>query len=206
MLKEDWAHSDVEYCLQELTSGRANYLGLMLLSNSQFYKMLNEMFSPEWLEATAHDVGLIKRNRKIDPVTLFWVLVLGFGVGFQRALALLRRAYQTASAKKLAPSAFYDRFTPELTAFFRECLAHRIANLAGQASLTLSEKLNGFKDLVVADGTVIRLHDKLSQQFPGTRGKAEIKIHAAVGITGNTKSVAIHSGKTADVKTVLPTS
>ena len=86
----------------------------ILFNNSQFYKMLNEMFSPEWLEATAHDVGLIKRNRKIDPVTLFWVLVLGFGVGFQRTLALLRRAYQTASAKKLAPSAFYDRFTPEL--------------------------------------------------------------------------------------------
>ena len=68
--------------------------------------------------------------------------------------------------------------------------------------MPLSEKLNGFKDLVVADGTVIRLHDKLSQQFPGTRGKAEIKIHAAVGITGNTKSVAIYSGKTADVKTL----
>jgi hypothetical protein len=68
--------------------------------------------------------------------------------------------------------------------------------------LTLSEKLNGFKDLVVADGTVIRLHDKLSKQFPGTRGKSEIKIHAAVGITGNTKSGAIYSGKTADVKTL----
>jgi hypothetical protein len=58
----------------------------MLLSNSQFYKMLNEMFSPEWPEATAHDVGLIKRNRKIDPVTLFWVLVLDLLQSLQPSL------------------------------------------------------------------------------------------------------------------------
>lgn len=164
--------------------------------------MLNEMFSPEWLENTARDVGLIKREQKIDSVTLFWVLVLGFGIGFQRTLASLRRAYQTASTKKLAPSAFYDRFTPQLAAFFRECLAHGIADIAGQISLPLSEKLQGFKDIIVSDGTVIRLHEQLAEQFPGTRGKAELKIHAAVGITGNTKSVAIYSGNTADVKTM----
>jgi hypothetical protein len=29
---------------------------------------------------------------KIDPATLFWILVLGFGVGAQRTLASLRRA------------------------------------------------------------------------------------------------------------------
>ena len=174
----------------------------LLQNNKQFYQMLNEMFSPEWLEKTAHDVGLIKRERKIDPVTLFWVLVLGFGVGFQHTLASLRRAYETTSAKKLAPSAFYDRFTKELAAFFRECLAHGIADLAGQASLALSEKLKGFKDIIANDGTVIRLHEKLAGQFPGTRGKAELKIHAAVGITGNTKSIALYSGNTADVKTM----
>ena len=174
----------------------------ILHNNKKFYQMLNEMFSPKWLETTAHDVGLIKRERKIDPVTLFWVLVLGFGIGFQRTLASLRRAYQTASTKKLAPSAFYDRFTPQLAAFFRECLAHGIADIAGQISLPLSEKLQGFKDIIVSDGTVIRLHEQLAEQFPGTRGKAELKIHAAVGITGNTKSVAIYSGNTADVKTM----
>jgi putative transposase len=174
----------------------------ILKNNKQFYTMLNEMFSPEWLENTAHDVGLIKRNRKIDPVTLFWVLVLGFGVGFQHTLASLRRAYETTSAKKLAPSAFYDRFTKELTAFFIECLAHGIADLSGQTSLALSEKLKGFKDIIATDGTVIRLHDKLAKQFPGTRGKAGLKIHTAVGIRGNTKSVAIYAGNTAEVKTM----
>ena len=41
--------------------------------------VLNKMFSPEWLRETATNVGFIQRNRKIDPVTFFWVVVLGLG-------------------------------------------------------------------------------------------------------------------------------
>ena len=160
------------------------------------------MFSPEWLRDTAAKVGFVQRNRKIDPVTFFWVVVLGFGVGMQRTLASLRRAYETASAESLVPSSFYDRFNNGLVDFLKECLTHGIADLASHTSLTLSDKLKGFKDLVVADGTVIRLHDKLAEQFPGARGKAELKIHAAIGITGNTKSIALYSGKTAEIKTM----
>ena len=160
------------------------------------------MFSPEWLRDTATKVGYVQRNRKIDPVTFFWVVVLGFGVGAQRTLASLRRAYETASAETLVPSSFYDRFNKNLIAFLKECLAHGIAELTSHTSLTLSDKLAGFKDLIVADGTIIRLHDRLAEQFPGARGKAELKIHTATGITGNTKSIAIYSGKTADIKTM----
>lgn len=160
------------------------------------------MFSPEWLRDTATKVGFIQRNRKIDPVTFFWVVVLGFGVGMQRTLASLRRAYETASAETLVPSSFYDRFSNGLVAFLKECLAHGIAELSRHSSISLSDKLKGFKDLVVADGTIIRLHDKLAEEFPGARGKAELKIHVATGITGNTKTIAIYSGKTAEVKTM----
>lgn len=168
----------------------------------QIEKTLNKMFSPEWLRTTAADVGYVQRNRKIDPVILFWVLVLGFGVGVQRTIASLRRAYETASAESLVPSSFYDRFNTKLVAFLKECLAHGIAELAGCTSLVLSEKLKGFKDLMVADGTIIRLHDNLAKQFPGARDKAELKIHTVVGITGNTKSIGIYPGKTAEIKTM----
>lgn len=164
--------------------------------------VLNKMFSPQWLRETAARVGYVQRHRKIDPVTFFWVLVLGFGVGVQRTIASLRRAYETVSAETLVPSSFYDRFNKRLIAFLKECLAHGIADLASHVSLTLSDKLKGFKDLIVADGTVIRLHDKLAEQFPGVRGKAELKIHTAIGITGNTRSIAIYSGKTAEIKTM----
>jgi IS4 transposase len=164
--------------------------------------VLNEMFPPEWLRDTAAKAGYVQRKRKIDPVTFFWVVVLGFGVGMQRTLASLRRAYETASAETLVPSSFYDRFNNGLVAFLKECLAHGIAELSSHSSLSLSDKLKGFNDLIVADGTIIRLHDKLAENFPGARSKAELKIHTATGITGNTKSIAIYSGKTAEIKTM----
>jgi hypothetical protein len=93
-------------------------------------KTLNKMFSPEWLRETAARVGYVQRERKIDPATLFWVLVLGFGVGAQRTIASLRRAYEKKSAESLVPSAFYYRFNGGLVAFLKECLTHGIADLA----------------------------------------------------------------------------
>jgi IS4 transposase len=156
--------------------------------------MLSRMFSPEWLRETASKVGLIKRNRKIDPVALFWVLVLGFGTGVERTLASLRRAYQTVSAESIAPSAFYDRFSPQLVAFLKECLTHGMAELAKSRSLALSSKLQGFKDLVISDGTLIRLHKNLARQFPGVRSEAQLKIHSIISVIANgPKSITFHA-------------
>ncbi|HAU31112.1 MAG TPA: hypothetical protein DCW46_02265 [Desulfotomaculum sp.] len=115
-------------------------------------KTLNKMFSPDWLREAAKRVKYVQRERKVDPVILFWILVLGFGVGVQRTIASLRRDYETASVESIVASAFYDRFTEGLVKFLKECLAHGIADLTSCVSLTLSEKLQGFKDLVVNDG------------------------------------------------------
>ena len=92
--------------------------------------------------------------------------MLGFGVGVQRSIATLRRAYETASAESLVPSAFYDRFSKGLFDFLKECLAHGVADLISHTSLTLSDKLKGFEGMIVADGTVIKLHDKLRMESP----------------------------------------
>jgi len=52
------------------------------------------MFPEEWLRQTAKETGLIVRERKIDPVIIFWVLTLSFGVRLQRTLASLKREYE----------------------------------------------------------------------------------------------------------------
>lgn len=36
------------------------------------------MFPEEWLRQTAKETGLIIRERKINPVIIFWVLTLSF--------------------------------------------------------------------------------------------------------------------------------
>lgn len=86
--------------------------------------------------------------------------VLGAGAGLwrpraQRTLASLCQAYEIVSAESICPSAFYDRFSATLVAFLKECLAHGLEGLAREASVTLSEKLAGFRDLVIADGTLV---------------------------------------------------
>jgi len=40
------------------------------------------------LRQTAKETGLIVRERKIDPVIIFWVLILSFGVRLQRTPAV----------------------------------------------------------------------------------------------------------------------
>ena len=41
-----------------------------------------EMFPEAFLRNTARETGVVIRERKVDPVVLFWVLTLGFGVRF----------------------------------------------------------------------------------------------------------------------------
>lgn len=60
---------------------------------------LCSIFSPDWLRQTAHETGLVKQERKIDSVIMFWVLTLGFGVRLQHTLASLKRSYEKEASK-----------------------------------------------------------------------------------------------------------
>ena len=75
------------------------------------------IFPREWLREKARDTGLIERERKIDRVTMFWVLTLGYGIFLQRTLASLKRNYETASNRALSDSSWYYRFTRSLSPF-----------------------------------------------------------------------------------------
>ena len=66
----------------------------------------------------------MKRARKVDIVALVCTLVLGFDRGAKRTVASLRRAYAMSTETTLAPSAFYDRFTPALAELMRELTMH----------------------------------------------------------------------------------
>lgn len=87
---------------------------------------LVQMFSEEFLWDLARKTEFIKRQRKIDPVIFFWVLILGFGVDFLRSIRALERWYEVEANIELSDGALYDRFTPELVAFLRECVLHAI--------------------------------------------------------------------------------
>ena len=138
------------------------------------------------LERLAIESGMVQRRRKVDPSAMLWTLVLGFGTGDERTLAGLRRMYQRATGASLVPSAFYDRFTPQLVRFLRGVVTMLCGRLSEHAP-EHSGLLARFADVVVADATVVKLHRLLARRYPGTRtnsSPAAVKLHLVMSVKG----------------------
>ncbi len=167
---------------------------------------LTRMFSPGWLRETAKETGLVKRERKVDPVIMFWVLTLSFGVRLQRSLASLKRSYETADNTRLSDGSWYERFTPELVSFLRACVTHGIEYLAQEPGRNLSTRLARFNDVLIQDSTIIRLHEKLAKKWPAARARkvaAGVKVSLLVSAVCNgPKTVALYGERTSEVKTL----
>lgn len=175
-------------------------------SGHDFEEALCKMFPQEWLHNTAKETGLVKRERKVNPVALFWVLVLSFGVGMQRTLASLKRSYEREGNIALSDSSWYDRFSPELVRFLKTCVIHGIEHLAATEHRHLSEKLKRFQDVLIQDSTIIRLHKMLAKRWPAARSRkvaAGVKVNVLVSAVANSmKSVSLIGERTHDMKTI----
>ena len=121
-----------------------------------------------------------------------------------RTLGDLRRAYEEQAGHLIVPSAFYDRFTPELVDFLKRCVERGIEHLVIEPGLKMNDKLKEFRDLTVIDSSLVRLHEQLANRWPGPRtnhSPAAAKVNATVSVFGATKSkVQIVEGKQAESK------
>ena len=147
---------------------------------------LTSLLPKAQLQRMARESGAMRRRRKVDPSAMFWCVVLGFGTGAERTLAGLRRSYERATGKSLVPSSFYDRFTPGLARMFRAVLAQLMNKLAS-SDVRYGGVLEGFRDVLAADATVIKLHRLLARRFPGTRtnsSPAAAKLHLVMSVRG----------------------
>jgi IS4 transposase len=153
------------------------------------------------LARLAHESGLCRRERKVRPAALVWALVLGFAGGRGRTLAGLRRAYEETTRTRLVPSSFYDRFTPQLVRMLRAIVGVLLAKVAAPTR-ALAGPLAAFRDLVITDATVIRLHALLERVYPACRTnhtKAALKLHTVMSATGaGPRSIKITSERVHD--------
>lgn len=147
---------------------------------------LVKIFPRRRLTELARETGAVMRRRKVDIVDFFWCLVLGFGVDRTRTLAGLRRTFERTTGLTIEESSFYKRFNKGLRGLMRAAAAEAFASLAG-----VGRKLDGmlaqFRDLVLTDATVMRLHDLLEKAYPACRTnhtKAALKLHAVLCING----------------------
>lgn len=157
------------------------------------------------IRKAAAETGWVKRVRKIRPEAFVWSLILGFAGHTERTIATLRRELERASGIEVVPSAFYDRFTEPLVRCLALLVGELIEKVMESTSRTLAGPLRHFKDVVVTDSSVIRLHDFLAKHFPGSRtnhSKAALKLHVVMSVLGaGPRSFKVTSGRVNDGKT-----
>jgi putative transposase len=152
-------------------------------------KTLRKLFSARRLRSIAMDTGAVVRQRKVDPVALFWTVVLGFGVGRTRSIAGLRRSYERATGQCLEESSFYQRFNEGFTAMLERALVHALAHDAG-IGRRLRGHLSRFVDVLITDATVLKVHELLQAHWPGSRtnhSPAALKAHWVLSVAGNSR-------------------
>lgn len=167
---------------------------------------LTELFSESFLRKAAAETGFIKRERKIDPIIMFWAVALGFGVSFMRSMRGLKGGYETMSGVNLSISSFCERFTPEMEKFLHRCVLHAFEQQALEPCLKLGDRLKGFKDLLIQDSTIIRLHASLASLWPATRSRqvaAGLKLSCIVSaMTDSVNTVRLIPERKAEAKTL----
>lgn len=164
---------------------------------------LRSCFPDHVLRELAEEAEVQQRTRKVTVPALFWTLLLGFGTGVQRTIAELHREFQQATGRSIVRSSFYDRFTPQLTTFLKAVL-NWATTVHGEPTEKLQGRLAGFRDLVVTDSTVLRLHALLENTFKACRTnvvRAAAKLHLVMSVTGmGPMSVRITGERSADCR------
>jgi len=90
-------------------------------------------------------------------------LVFGFAAGESRTLAGFRRSYNSTADESISPGGFYQRLTPTLAEYLRDLVEHGLDEVAVPDAVDAD--INRFRDVIIADGTVLRLHEFLSEKY-----------------------------------------
>ncbi|WP_435186682.1 IS4 family transposase [Halobellus sp. EA9] len=138
----------------------------MKLSPDAVTSLLTSLFPSGMIDDLAREREVVVRDRKLDVQVLVWTLIVGFAVGGEaRSIGGYRRTYNGATGQDLFPSSFYDRLTPQLEQLLRDLLDYAVEEVA--VPHTVAPAFKHFRDIIVADATVVRLHRFLSA-FPAT--------------------------------------
>jgi len=126
-------------------------------------RRLTTLFPSEFLEEHAEELGVVERESKLQIPVLVWALVFGFAAGESRTLAGCRRSYNSTADEMISPGGFYHRLTPSLAEYLRDLVEAALDEVAIPDAIDAG--IDRFRDVMIADGTVLRLHEFLSDEF-----------------------------------------
>ena len=146
--------------------------------------ILTTLAPPEKVRLRARELGVIKRQGKVDAYALLMTVVLGVAIRGPVGIASLRRVMGAVTGLGLARSAFWDRFTPTFAELVK-WLLDLVVQQANQAPRRPPGRLSCFKDIIAVDSSVVKVHDLLRGVWCGTRTNsavAALKVHVWVRV------------------------
>jgi hypothetical protein len=157
------------------------------------------------IKRLAKQTGAVHRRRKVDIVAFVYALVLGFSTNAERTIAGLRRTFERAAGVRLAPSAFYDRFTEPLTRLLERLIVDALRTIA-QRKPRMRGVCERFREVLACDASLLRLHNALEEFYPSVFThymKASAKLCVVMNVIGRgVKTIGIFPGSTHDLNTI----
>ena len=148
-------------------------------------RRLTTLFPSEFLEEHAEELGVVERDRKLQIPAFVWAFVFGFAAGERRTLAGFRRSYNSTADEPISPGGFYQRLTPTLAEYLRDLVEHGLDEVAVPDVVDVD--IDRFSDVLIADGTVLRLHQFLSEKYEARHEEqAGAKLHLLHNATEQT--------------------
>jgi putative transposase len=147
---------------------------------------LSRMFPKKMLERSAQEAAVVRRRRRVEIVSLFWVLLLTLDTRGKRTLADLRRSYETVTGTRLSSSSFQKRFSPYFARWLRHLVGEKLEAVAKRSGGT-QPVWGQIREVLCIDSTVVRLHDALARAFPACRTnhtQAAAKLHTVLNVRG----------------------
>lgn len=153
-----------------------------------FLAQYGELVGPDEILEAGRRLGAIQRQRKVELPKLVEATVISLSAtpGAQTSVFV---NYINLTGQSLAPSSFYDRFTPAFAELMKgvagRALEHvRQADPDGTAGRNLGVLLDVFNDVRIADSTVVMLK-KLAKGWAPSTSKvrpAGVKFHTVVSL------------------------
>ncbi len=128
---------------------------------------------------------MVEREGKLQIPPLVWSFAFGFATGESRTLAAFRRSYNATADETLSPGGYYQRLTPNLATYLRDLVEARLDEVA--VPHTVTDEFERFRDVMISDGTIVRLNELLSDEFQARKkDQAGARLHLVHNVTDQT--------------------
>jgi IS4 transposase len=144
-------------------------------------RRLTTLFPSDLLEEHAEELGVVERDGELQTPAF----VFDFAAGESRTLAGFRRSYNSTADKTLSPGGFYQRLTLTLAEYLCDLVEHGLDEVAVLDNV--DAYLSRLRGVMVADGTVLRLHRFLVDEYESRRGEqGGARLHLLHSVTDQT--------------------